>query len=62
MNINTRGPIWASPDKTLIDCEIEHPVYGWVPFTASPNDVEVFGREVFNTLKQGTVAPYPVKE
>jgi len=21
-----------------IDCEIEHPVYGWIPFTCDPND------------------------
>lgn len=23
-----------------IDCEINHPDYGWIPFTASPDDVE----------------------
>jgi hypothetical protein len=22
----------------LIDCEIEHPVYGWIPFTCDPTD------------------------
>ena len=22
-----------------IDCEIEHPVHGWIPFTCDPNDV-----------------------
>ena len=21
-----------------IDCEIEHPTYGWIPFTCDPND------------------------
>ncbi len=26
-----------------IDCEVEHPVHGWVPFTASANDVEPYG-------------------
>ena len=30
-----------------IDCEIEHPVYGWIPFTASPNDEEPHGREIY---------------
>ena len=34
-----------------IDCEIEHPVYGWVPFTADPADVEPLGAEVFNAAK-----------
>lgn len=40
-----------------IDCEIEHPVYGWIPFTADPNDVEPLGAEVFNAAK-GTAATY----
>lgn len=22
-----------------IDCEIKHPTYGWIPFTADPNDI-----------------------
>jgi hypothetical protein len=30
-----------------IDMEIEHPVYGWIPFTASPNDTEKFGNELY---------------
>jgi hypothetical protein len=34
-----------------IDCEIEHPVYGWIPFTADPSDVEPIGAEVFNAAK-----------
>lgn len=29
-----------------IDCEINHPAYGWIPFTADPNDVEQHGREI----------------
>jgi hypothetical protein len=40
-----------------IDCEIEHPVFGWIPFTASPNDVEETGREVFAEA-QATAAAY----
>jgi hypothetical protein len=31
-----------------IDCEIEHPVYGWIPFTASPDDVEEHGRAIYD--------------
>ena len=34
-----------------IDCDIEHPVHGWIPFTADPNDVEPLGAEVFNAAK-----------
>jgi hypothetical protein len=33
-----------------IDCEIEHPEYGWVSFTADPNDSEQHGREIFAVL------------
>jgi acetamidase/formamidase len=25
-------------DGIRIDCEIEHPVYGWIPFTCDPKD------------------------
>lgn len=46
--MNYRNPT-ANADGT-IDCEIEHPIYGWIPFTASPNDVEAFGREMFDIL------------
>lgn len=40
-----------------IDCEIDHPHLGWIPFTADPNDVEPLGRQVFQALKD-TAAPY----
>lgn len=30
-----------------IDCEIDHPEFGWIPFTASPEDCEEFGRDVY---------------
>lgn len=40
-----------------IDCEINHPKYGWIPFTASPDDVEGVSREVFNSAKS-TAGPY----
>jgi hypothetical protein len=38
-----------------IDCEINHPQFGWIPFTASPEDPERHGREIFEAL-DGTVA------
>jgi hypothetical protein len=40
-----------------IDCEIEHPVYGWIPFTASPDDAEEHGRQIYADLvAQGNIA------
>jgi hypothetical protein len=41
-----------------IDCEIEHPVYGWIPFTASPDDVEEHGRQIYAEAAVGDVAEY----
>lgn len=35
-----------------IDCEINHPQLGWIPFTASRNDPEPHGRDLFNTLER----------
>lgn len=35
-----------------IDCEIEHPRFGWIPFTASPDDEESKGRELFVLLDE----------
>jgi len=41
-----------------IDCEINHPEFGWIPFTASPNDCEEHGREIYAEAIKGEVAPY----
>lgn len=35
-----------------IDCEINHPVYGWIPYTAE------IGGEVFNEAAQLSPTPY----
>lgn len=47
--------------RGTIDCEIEHPEYGWIPFTASPDDVEEHGREIYQKLisgEAGDIAEY----
>ncbi len=42
-----------------IDVELEHPTLGTIHFTASPNDPEKHGREIFEALlKAGDIAPY----
>ncbi|ABE58738.1 DUF4376 domain-containing protein [Chromohalobacter israelensis] len=33
-----------------IDCEIDHPDYGWIPFTASPDDDEPAGRALYRRI------------
>lgn len=42
-----------------IDCEIEHPVFGWIPFTANPEDVEPLGKQVFEAAKGSALAYVP---
>lgn len=44
-----------------IDCEINHPKYGWIHFTASPDDGEELGRQIYADIlagKAGQIAPY----
>jgi hypothetical protein len=55
--MNYRNPKFTS--NGLIDCEVDHPVYGWIPFTASPHDCEPHGRELFTIISaNGGIAPY----
>ena len=55
--MNYRNPIYNANDT--IDCEIEHPQYGWIPFTADPNDCEEHGRAIYAQIKaDGNIAPY----
>ena len=44
-----------------IDCEINHPKLGWIPFTASATDSEELGRQIHADIlagKAGEIAPY----
>lgn len=39
-------------DEDRFDCEINHPDFGWIPFTADPNDVEPHGRAIWQAIKE----------
>ncbi|OLO05106.1 DUF4376 domain-containing protein [Salinicola socius] len=42
-------PAWRNPVRNVdstIDCEIEHPSHGWIPFTASAEDAEALGQQI----------------
>lgn len=42
-----------------IDIDLDHPLWGWIPFTASPTDVEPYGRRIFWSLfNQGVAEPW----
>lgn len=44
-------------DGITIDLEINHPTFGWIPFTASPDDVEDHGREIHAAAEAGDFGP-----
>ncbi|WP_433739806.1 DUF4376 domain-containing protein [Pseudomonas putida] len=47
--------------RGTIDCEVEHGDLGWIPFTASPEDDNEFGRELYASLisgAHGAISPY----
>jgi len=63
MDFNYKNAIYNQ--FNTIDCEIEHPEYGWIPFTASPDDCEEHGRNLYHKIKKdGNISPYvpPSKE
>lgn len=39
-------------DDGRYDCEIEHPQFGWIPFTAAPDDVEPHGRAIWAAINE----------
>lgn len=36
-----RNAFYSNVEKTRIDCEINHPDYGWIPYTLDPNDADM---------------------
>jgi len=52
-----RNPTFT--ETGAVDCEINHPQYGWIPFTASPTDSEKHGRDLHEAiLADGGIAAY----
>ena len=43
--MDARNP--AYNQNGTIDLEIQHPRFGWIPFTADPNDSEPVGRDLY---------------
>jgi hypothetical protein len=51
-----RNPVYTATGA--IDCEVAHPQLGWIPFTASPQDIEAHGRDIFAAARQMRPAEY----
>lgn len=59
MMSEVRGPFMRRQNGT-IDCEVHHPDFGWIPFTAGADDPEPSGRQVHATIEAnhaGEIAP-----
>ena len=54
---NVKTPQWANAEHTLIDVTLETDTYGEIPFSASPDDVEAHGREIFADAVAGKFGP-----
>lgn len=58
---NVKSPEWANAEHTMINVVLNTDDYGEIPFSASPDDVEAYGREIFEDAvagKFGTIAEY----
>jgi len=58
-----KNPKWVNAEHNLIDCEVDfgHLDDEFVPFTADPNDVMPYSKEIFDECvsgKYGEIAPY----
>lgn len=56
-------PNWRNPQYNAagtIDCEIEHPALGWIPFTARPSDRSFFYIDgmIAEMIAADVIAPY----
>jgi hypothetical protein len=53
-----KNPIWADAEHTMIDLTIKWDAWPEeLPFTASPNDVEPHGRQIFQAALEGDFGP-----
>lgn len=56
MTMNIRNPKLIAGGR--IDCEVQHPKLGWIPFTADPADAEPLGAEIHAAALLLNPAPY----
>lgn len=62
--ISAANPRWIDAGQTRIDLDVETDKFGVIPFTASPNDSEKHGRDLFAQALAGDfghIAPMPAK-
>ena len=52
-----RNAFYSSSTNEVIDCEFNHPSFGWIPFTARANDPEPHCRDIYDQLITGNSCP-----
>ena len=55
--MNSKNYKWADAEHTMLDCEIEHPTFGWIPYTTSEND-HGLGKEIWGNRDNLDIAEY----
>lgn len=55
--VSASNPKWSSEDHATIDLLLTHPVFGKIWFTANPNDLEAYGRDLFFRSVAGEFGP-----
>jgi len=59
---DVKDPVYGSADKTSIICQVKFDSFpNYLPFSASPKDVQLHGQKIFAELvagKYGTIGPY----
>ena len=54
---NITNPTWANAEHTIVNATVTHSEFGIISFSASPDDVEAHGREIFADAVAGKFGP-----
>ena len=54
---NVTNPAWANAEHTIVNATVTHSEFGIISFSASPDDVEAYGREIFADAVAGKFGP-----
>lgn len=57
--MNIRNAKFVNPEETIVDVEIEHPQYGWIPYTFHYDSKdESFDEQIREYLQTATILKY----
>lgn len=57
--MNIKNARYSSQDKLSVDVEVEHPNYGWIPYTFKTNEPDTsYDSDIRQWLQSATILPY----